>query len=67
MKAGIKVLSDASAMTVRSDAGTDLSIDITDTRGAGFGVIATVLGKSPTGRAGWCCVSRKRARLMARW
>ena len=35
VKAGIRVLSDASAMTVRSDAGTDLSIDITDTRGAG--------------------------------
>jgi 2,5-dihydroxypyridine 5,6-dioxygenase len=35
VKSGIKMLSDADRMTVRSSAGTDLSIDITDTRGAG--------------------------------
>ena len=35
VKTGIKMLSDASRMTVRSDAGTDLTIDVTDTRGAG--------------------------------
>ena len=35
VKTGIKMLSEAGKMTVRSDAGTDLSIDITDTRGAG--------------------------------
>ena len=35
VKTGIKMLTEAGQMTVRSDAGTDLSIDITDTRGAG--------------------------------
>ena len=35
VKTGIKMLSEASRMTVRSDAGTDLTIDIADTRGAG--------------------------------
>jgi 2,5-dihydroxypyridine 5,6-dioxygenase len=35
VKTGIKMLSEAGKMTVRSDAGTDLNIDITDTRGAG--------------------------------
>ncbi|MEE2995977.1 MAG: peptidase M29 [Pseudomonadota bacterium] len=35
VKTGIRMLTDASKMTVRSDAGTDLTIDITDTRGAG--------------------------------
>ena len=35
VKAGIKMLSEASAMTVRSDAGTDLKIDVTETRAAG--------------------------------
>lgn len=35
IKAGIKILSEAQRMTVRSDAGTDLAIDVSDTRGAG--------------------------------
>ncbi|MGB0631190.1 MAG: peptidase M29 [Alphaproteobacteria bacterium] len=35
VKTGIKMLTEASAMTVHSDAGTDLTIDIKDTRGAG--------------------------------
>ena len=35
VKAGIKMLSRADFMTVQSDAGTDLKIDITDTAGAG--------------------------------
>lgn len=35
VKAGIRMLSDAARMTVRSDAGTDLTIDIEGTRGAG--------------------------------
>jgi len=35
VKTGIKMLSEAGKMTVRSDAGTDLRIDISDTRGAG--------------------------------
>jgi len=35
VKAGIKMLSAASRMSVRSEAGTDLEIDIADTRGAG--------------------------------
>ena len=35
VKLGAKMLSQASVMTVRSDAGTDLKIDISDTRGAG--------------------------------
>jgi 2,5-dihydroxypyridine 5,6-dioxygenase len=35
VKTGIKMLSGAERMTVRSDAGTDLSVDLADTRGAG--------------------------------
>jgi len=35
VKAGIKMLTEASTITVHSAAGTDLTIDITDTRGAG--------------------------------
>jgi 2,5-dihydroxypyridine 5,6-dioxygenase len=35
VKLGAKMLSQASVMTVRSDAGTDLKIDVSDTRGAG--------------------------------
>lgn len=35
VRAGVRRLSDAARMTVRSDAGTDLSVDVSDTRGAG--------------------------------
>ena len=35
VKTGIKMLSDAGQMTVRSDVGTDLIVDIVDTQGAG--------------------------------
>jgi len=35
VKAGIRMLSDAARMTVTSAAGTDLAIDLADTRGAG--------------------------------
>ena len=35
VKAGIRMLSDAAEMTVTSSAGTDLRIDLADTRGAG--------------------------------
>lgn len=35
VKAGIRMLSEANSMTVQSDAGTDLEIDVMGTRGAG--------------------------------
>ena len=35
VKTGIRMLSEAAQMTVKSDAGSDLTIDVTDTRGAG--------------------------------
>ncbi len=35
VKAGIKMLTAADRMTVRSEAGTDLTVDLADTRGAG--------------------------------
>lgn len=35
VKSGIKMLSEAQRMTVRSEAGTELAVDLADTRGAG--------------------------------
>ena len=46
VKTGIRMLTDASRMTVRSAAGTDLSVDLADTRGALAGRACAVFSES---------------------
>jgi hypothetical protein len=52
IKAGIKILRDAARMIVRSEAGTDLAIDVAARRPPGSGATATARARSRIGPDG---------------